>query len=74
MARIESGKEKETLASLDDLYSSFNPGFTFDYQFMDVEYAKMYALIGSLTNLDLRAIEKLKAGDLSLAEAIGTHP
>jgi ABC-type antimicrobial peptide transport system permease subunit len=43
MARIASGKEKETLASLDDLYASFNPGFTFDYKFMDVEYANMYA-------------------------------
>ncbi len=43
MARIESGREKETLESLDKLYTSFNPGFTFDYTFMDVEYAKMYA-------------------------------
>ncbi len=42
MVRIEGGKEKETLAALESQYSSFNPGFTFDYKFMDVEYQNMY--------------------------------
>jgi len=43
MIRLEAGKEKETLASLTKLYSQFNPGFTFEYQFQDVEYADQYA-------------------------------
>ncbi len=42
MVRIEGGKEKETVAALESQYNSFNPGFTFDYKFMDVEYENMY--------------------------------
>lgn len=43
MIRLEGGKEKETLKSINNLYSSFNPGFTFDYTFQDVEYARQYS-------------------------------
>ncbi|MEM9391306.1 MAG: ABC transporter permease [Bacteroidota bacterium] len=43
MVRIEAGKEKETLASLTDFYNEFNPGFTFEYQFLDEQYRSMYA-------------------------------
>jgi predicted permease len=41
--RLEAGKEQETLDALTKLYTSFNPGFTFDYKFQDQEYARMYA-------------------------------
>jgi len=41
--RLEGGREKETLEQLDTFYKSFNPGFTFDFRFMDAEYAKQYA-------------------------------
>jgi putative ABC transport system permease protein len=43
MIRLEAGKEKETLAALDKFYRDFNPGFTFEYQFQDQEYAQQYA-------------------------------
>lgn len=43
MIRLEAGKEKETLAALGKFYNDFNPGFTFEYQFQDQEYAKQYA-------------------------------
>ena len=43
MIRLEGGKETETLKALEKLYTSFNPGFTFDYKFQDVDYARMYA-------------------------------
>ena len=43
MVRLEAGKEKETLAALDKFYRDFNPGFTFEYQFQDQEYAQQYA-------------------------------
>ncbi|HZX74237.1 MAG TPA: FtsX-like permease family protein, partial [Cyclobacteriaceae bacterium] len=43
MVRIEGGKEKETLAAMNSFYVNYNPGFTFDYEFQDVEYAKQYA-------------------------------
>jgi ABC-type antimicrobial peptide transport system permease subunit len=43
MVRIEGDKVKETLAGLTTFYKQFNPGFTFDYEFLDQEYAQMYA-------------------------------
>jgi putative ABC transport system permease protein len=43
MIRLEAGKEKETLAALDKFYRDFNPGFAFEYQFQDQEYAQQYA-------------------------------
>lgn len=42
MARLEGGKEKETLAKMTDFYRTFNPGFTFEYRFQDQEYAEQY--------------------------------
>lgn len=43
MIRLEGGKEAETLKALEKLYTSFNPGFTFDYKFQDEDYARLYA-------------------------------
>ncbi len=43
MVRLEGGREKEAITALETLYSSFNPGFTLDYRFQDVQYAKLYA-------------------------------
>lgn len=43
LVRLEPGKEKETLAKMSEFYSSFNPGFTFEYKFQDQEYALLYA-------------------------------
>lgn len=43
MIRLEAGKEKATLEALSKFYVDFNPGFTFEYQFQDQEYAKLYA-------------------------------
>ncbi len=43
MIRLEGGKEMETIKSLGELYTTFNPGFTFEYTFQDVEYARQYS-------------------------------
>ena len=43
MVRIEPGKEKQVVRSLEKLYSSFNPGFPLEVDFLDEEYALMYA-------------------------------
>ena len=43
MARIEAGREKETLEKLDDFYKTFNPGFTLDYKFLDERYQQQYS-------------------------------
>ena len=42
MAKIETGKEKEALAELRSFYESYNPGFVFDYQFLDDNYKELY--------------------------------
>ena len=42
MVRIEPGKEKEAVTSLEKLYKEFNPGFTFDYKFLDADYQAQY--------------------------------
>lgn len=43
MIRLEGGKEKETLKALTDFYVQYNPGFTLEYTFQDVEYARQYS-------------------------------
>ena len=42
MARISAGKEKETLSSIELLYKKFNPGFPFEYHFLDAVYQSQY--------------------------------
>ena len=41
--KIESGKEEVTIKKLKELYAEFNPGFTFDYNFLDHAYQSQYA-------------------------------
>ena len=43
MIKIEAGKEKETIVSLHKFYESFNPGFTFDYKYLDQDYQALYS-------------------------------
>ncbi|MGB3781028.1 MAG: ABC transporter permease [Tunicatimonas sp.] len=43
IARLEAGKERETLAQLQNFYRTFNPGYSFDYQFVDADYQALYA-------------------------------
>lgn len=42
MARIEAGKETETLELLNEFYKSYNPGFPLDYTFLDEDYQRQY--------------------------------
>ncbi len=54
MARIEAGQEKQVLAGLGNVYSRFNPGLSFDYQFLDATYQSQYVAeqrIGILSRL-----------------------
>lgn len=43
MARLAPGRTQEALNNLKDFYERFNPGFAFDYEFIDKEYAQQYA-------------------------------
>jgi putative ABC transport system permease protein len=42
VARIEAGKETETVRLIQDFYQRYNPGFTFEYRFLDEDYDAQY--------------------------------
>jgi putative ABC transport system permease protein len=42
MAKIKAGMEKETLDKVSKFYSGFNPGFSFNYKFLDKDYQALY--------------------------------
>jgi putative ABC transport system permease protein len=42
MIRIKPDHQKETIAQIQHLYESFNPGFPFTYSFLDEAYQKQY--------------------------------
>ena len=42
MARIEGGREAETLERLNKFYKSYNPGFPLEYKFLDEDYQSQY--------------------------------
>ncbi len=43
MLKIEKGKEQQVLAELHRFYQNYNPGFAFNYRFLDTEYQALYA-------------------------------
>jgi ABC-type antimicrobial peptide transport system permease subunit len=43
MIKIAAGKERETIDQLAGFYGKYNPGFTFDYKFLDADYQAQYA-------------------------------
>ncbi|MEQ9438740.1 MAG: FtsX-like permease family protein [Cyclobacteriaceae bacterium] len=43
MAKIEAGKERETISELQQFHQTFNPGFSLDYRFLDEDYQALYA-------------------------------
>lgn len=42
MAKIEAGTERETIGRLESFFREFNPGFVFDYRFLDQQYQAQY--------------------------------
>ncbi|HMG90144.1 MAG TPA: FtsX-like permease family protein, partial [Chryseolinea sp.] len=42
MIRMEPGKERSVVGALEELYKRFNPGYSFDYKFLDEEYQAQY--------------------------------
>lgn len=42
MVRLNSAGQKETIARIQSLYEKFNPGFPFEYNFLDAAYQKQY--------------------------------
>ena len=53
LIRMEAGKTKEVLASLEKICKELNPKFPFTYKFSDQEYQKLYSseqVVGRLSN------------------------
>jgi putative ABC transport system permease protein len=42
LIRIQAGQEKQTLAALHDFYTKYNPGFQFEYRFLDQDFQAQY--------------------------------
>jgi ABC-type antimicrobial peptide transport system permease subunit len=42
MVKLPAGKEKETIERVEQFHKNFNPGFSFDYKFLDQEYQAQY--------------------------------
>ena len=43
VAKIEAGKERGTIDRLQEFYQVYNPGYSFNYQFLDEDYQALYA-------------------------------
>jgi ABC-type antimicrobial peptide transport system permease subunit len=42
MVKVRGGQEKETIDNIHSVYQKFNPGYSFDYQFLDHDYQAQY--------------------------------
>lgn len=51
MVRIAPGTEKETLSKMEAIYMKFNPGYAFDYSFLDSDYNDLYAAESKVADL-----------------------
>ena len=52
--RTELGRTREALASLERVYERFNPGYPFEYTFLDQQFEQTYrseAVMGTLANI-----------------------
>ena len=52
--RISAAETQQTLAGLEELYEKFNPGYPFNYRFMDEEFDQTYkseTVISTLSNI-----------------------
>ncbi|PHN06234.1 ABC transporter permease [Flavilitoribacter nigricans] len=43
MARLEAGRTQEAIGNLQEFYEAYNPGFAFNFEFSDEQYALQYA-------------------------------
>jgi len=66
MIRIKGGQQPETISAIQHLYESFNPGFPFDYNFLDEAYQEQY-----LTETRVGVLSKYFAGLAILISCLG---
>ncbi len=66
IAKIKAGREKETLAQIEETYAEFNPGYTFSYNFLDVDFQALYN-----SETRVAALSKYFAGLAILISCLG---
>jgi putative ABC transport system permease protein len=66
MVRIRGGQEASTLDQIQKLYESYNPGFPFDYNFLDDIYQKQY-----LSELRVGILSRYFAGIAIIISCLG---
>jgi ABC-type antimicrobial peptide transport system permease subunit len=42
LAKIEAGRDKEAISKISRFYGQYNPGFDFNYRFLDTDYQALY--------------------------------
>ena len=66
MVQLEAGKERETLERIRQFYTSFNPGYAFDYTFLNDDFQKQY-----IAENRVSALSKYFAGLAILLSCLG---
>lgn len=66
MIRIESDAPQETVAAVEGVYKAVNPGFPFNYRFIDDDYQRLYA-----AERKVSALSKYFAGLAVLISCLG---
>ncbi|WP_339815279.1 ABC transporter permease [uncultured Imperialibacter sp.] len=66
MVKLEAGKEKETLERLEAFYGEFNPGYSFEYSFLDQDYQAQY-----IAEQRVSSLSKYFAGFAILISCLG---
>ena len=51
VVKIAAGKEKAALTAIESIYKEMNPGYTFEYRFIDQQYQSLYAAEQRITVL-----------------------
>lgn len=51
VVKIAAGKEKAALSAIESIYKEMNPGYTFEYRFIDQQYQSLYAAEQRITVL-----------------------
>lgn len=66
ITKVEAGREKDAIEKLTVLYNTFNPGYAFEYKFMDDDYQALYA-----AELRVAQLSKYFAGLAILISCLG---
>ena len=66
MIRIQAGKERETIERIQNFYERYNPGFPFEFRFLDEVYEKQYS-----SELRVGILSKYFAGLAILISCLG---